>query len=392
MSEVRGGTCGDPDRPPCPACRPARRRPGDLLADPLADPFAQELVLVPARGVERWLSQRLSHRLGPPRAARTGSAPGCSSGRPPAWSPRSSGDPRGRPVVAGRAGLAAARRCSTPAPASPGAARSARTSATATPARRPTCGAAGATPSPAGWRGCSRRTPCSGRRCSPTGSRPTTPTAPAERSLPTSPGSPSCGVGWSPRSARRRRAAAPRRPRRAARRPGAIDLPPRLSLFGHTRIPVTEVELLAALGEHRDVHLWLPASLRRALARAGRPAGRGAARPTTARTSGSAIRCSPRSAATCASCSGRLTGRVGRADGAASVSSRHRRGHPARLAAARPRRQRHRRPGLAHADPDDDQRPGARLPRPGPPGRGAARGAARPARRRPRPSSRATSW
>ncbi|RNI19859.1 exodeoxyribonuclease V subunit gamma [Flexivirga caeni] len=39
--------------------------------------------------------------------------------------------------------------------------------------------------------------------------------------------------------------------------PNAI-LPERLSLFGHTRMPVTEVELLAALAEHRDVHLWLP--------------------------------------------------------------------------------------------------------------------------------------
>ncbi|MCW2767753.1 MAG: recC [Nocardioides sp.] len=37
---------------------------GELLAVPLEDPFAVELVLVPARGVERWLSQRLSHRLG----------------------------------------------------------------------------------------------------------------------------------------------------------------------------------------------------------------------------------------------------------------------------------------------------------------------------------------
>ena len=37
---------------------------GTLLATPPDDPFAQELVLVPARGVERWLSQRLSHRLG----------------------------------------------------------------------------------------------------------------------------------------------------------------------------------------------------------------------------------------------------------------------------------------------------------------------------------------
>lgn len=37
---------------------------GALLATPPADPFALDLVLVPARGVERWLSQRLSHVLG----------------------------------------------------------------------------------------------------------------------------------------------------------------------------------------------------------------------------------------------------------------------------------------------------------------------------------------
>jgi exodeoxyribonuclease V gamma subunit len=37
---------------------------GALLADPLPDPFAEELVIVPARGIERWLSQRLSHVLG----------------------------------------------------------------------------------------------------------------------------------------------------------------------------------------------------------------------------------------------------------------------------------------------------------------------------------------
>jgi exodeoxyribonuclease V gamma subunit len=37
---------------------------GALLATPLPDPFAQELVIVPAKGVERWLSQRLSHILG----------------------------------------------------------------------------------------------------------------------------------------------------------------------------------------------------------------------------------------------------------------------------------------------------------------------------------------
>jgi exodeoxyribonuclease V gamma subunit len=36
----------------------------DLLRQPLGDPFAAELVAIPARGVERWLAQRLSHTLG----------------------------------------------------------------------------------------------------------------------------------------------------------------------------------------------------------------------------------------------------------------------------------------------------------------------------------------
>ena len=37
---------------------------GDLLLNPLDDPMAQEVVAVPTHGVERWLTQRLSHRLG----------------------------------------------------------------------------------------------------------------------------------------------------------------------------------------------------------------------------------------------------------------------------------------------------------------------------------------
>ncbi|HZU71784.1 MAG TPA: exodeoxyribonuclease V subunit gamma [Acidimicrobiales bacterium] len=37
---------------------------GDLLIDPLADPMEAEVVAVPTRGVERWVTQRLSHRLG----------------------------------------------------------------------------------------------------------------------------------------------------------------------------------------------------------------------------------------------------------------------------------------------------------------------------------------
>ena len=65
--------------------------------------------------------------------------------------------------------------------------------------------------------------------------------------------------------------------------PGPLDLPARLSLFGHTRLPVTEVELLAALGEHRDVHLWLPhpsPALWDALARRSRRRRAARRRPT----------------------------------------------------------------------------------------------------------------
>ena len=35
-----------------------------LLAEPLPDPFAAELVAVPTRGMERWLTQQLSAGLG----------------------------------------------------------------------------------------------------------------------------------------------------------------------------------------------------------------------------------------------------------------------------------------------------------------------------------------
>src|SRR3954463_9611258 len=35
-----------------------------LLAEPPADPFAPEVVCVPTRGMERWLTQQVSERLG----------------------------------------------------------------------------------------------------------------------------------------------------------------------------------------------------------------------------------------------------------------------------------------------------------------------------------------
>ena len=46
--------------------------------------------------------------------------------------------------------------------------------------------------------------------------------------------------------------------RRLADDPGAIDLPPRVSVFGATRLDHDQVRVLTALAQHRDVHLWLP--------------------------------------------------------------------------------------------------------------------------------------
>ncbi|MEN5075921.1 exodeoxyribonuclease V subunit gamma, partial [Isoptericola cucumis] len=40
--------------------------------------------------------------------------------------------------------------------------------------------------------------------------------------------------------------------------PGAVDLPARLSVFGPTRLPEDQLRVLRTLAHHRDVHLWLP--------------------------------------------------------------------------------------------------------------------------------------
>ncbi|MFN8124926.1 MAG: exodeoxyribonuclease V subunit gamma [Candidatus Nanopelagicales bacterium] len=40
--------------------------------------------------------------------------------------------------------------------------------------------------------------------------------------------------------------------------PGRVDLPERLSILGATRLPAAHLDLARGLAEHRDVHLWLP--------------------------------------------------------------------------------------------------------------------------------------
>ncbi len=78
--------------------------------------------------------------------------------------------------------------------------------------------------------------------------------------------------------------------RRLRDEPSLVDLPERFSVFGPTRLTSDQVQVLAALGEHRDVHLWLSAPLARAVGPGGaerpggdpsarRPGGRAAAAP-----------------------------------------------------------------------------------------------------------------
>lgn len=57
--------------------------------------------------------------------------------------------------------------------------------------------------------------------------------------------------------------------------PGAVDLPPRVSVFGPTRITETFRQVASALGAHRDVHLFVPhpgPALWRAVATTAAPA------------------------------------------------------------------------------------------------------------------------
>ncbi|RZL70775.1 MAG: exodeoxyribonuclease V subunit gamma, partial [Rhodococcus sp. (in: high G+C Gram-positive bacteria)] len=40
--------------------------------------------------------------------------------------------------------------------------------------------------------------------------------------------------------------------------PNAVDLPSRLSVFGPTRLTADQLDILHALAHHRDVHIWIP--------------------------------------------------------------------------------------------------------------------------------------
>ncbi|MFC6285496.1 exodeoxyribonuclease V subunit gamma [Nocardioides sp. GCM10027113] len=235
---------------------------GGLLSTPLADPFAEEVVVVPARGVERWLTQRLSHRLGAGPRGGDGVCAGVRFLQPRSlvslllgrdredpWDPErlvwpllatidaSLDEPwcttlaahLGHGLTGPDADLRSGRRYSV-------AIRLASLFASYAVQRpqlvadwregRDTDGAGGQVADDLAWQ------PELWRRL-------------LDR------------VDAEPPDVRHARVVAALEADRDPHGDG-LDLPPRLSLFGHTRIPVTEVALLRALGRHRDVHLFLP--------------------------------------------------------------------------------------------------------------------------------------
>jgi exodeoxyribonuclease V gamma subunit len=226
---------------------------GALLADPLPDPFAQELVLVPARGVERWLCQRLSHVLGrsPGPASGDGVCAGVAFGSPTSliaeitgtadddpWSPESMTWPL-LEVIDRSLGQPWCRALTTHlGDGLPDAEAELRRGRRYSVARR----LAGLFASYARQRPRLLADWLQGR----------TPNLDAD-------------LAWQPelwRALVQRTDADPphiRHEKAVARlREGPTDLPARVSLFGHTRLACTEVELLDALAAHRDLHLWLP--------------------------------------------------------------------------------------------------------------------------------------
>ncbi|MDF9714961.1 exodeoxyribonuclease V subunit gamma [Nocardioides sp. ChNu-99] len=235
---------------------------GELLARPVDDPFAEEVVVVPARGVERWLTQRLSHRLGTGPRGGDGVCAGVRFLTPHSLVSVLLGREHDDPWEPGRLAwpvleavdahldeawaLPLARHLgavlSPGEPAELGELR--RTRRWAVARRLAGAFASYAAQRPAlvaDWR--------------------------AGRDTDGAGGVLAEDLRWQAELWRRvvERVDAPAPDERhaatlTALRSGddGLDLPDRLSLFGHTRLPVAEVELLEALATRREVHLWLP--------------------------------------------------------------------------------------------------------------------------------------
>ncbi len=223
---------------------------GALLSDPLPDPFAEEVVIVPAKGVERWLSQRLSHVLGRGHG-QDGVCAGISFRNPRSliaeltgttdddpWSP----DAMVWPLLEVIDESCSADWCKTLATHlghfEVGEEKELRQGRRYAVARR-----------------------LAGLFASYARQRPQL-LIDWENGVA---GDIDSDLLWQPplwRALIDRIDADPPHIRHAKTltrlQESPTELPQRLSLFGHTRLPATEVELLDALATHHDLHLWLP--------------------------------------------------------------------------------------------------------------------------------------
>ncbi|MDN5744378.1 MAG: exodeoxyribonuclease V subunit gamma [Nocardioidaceae bacterium] len=226
---------------------------GELLATPPEDSFAKDVVVVAAKGVERWLAQRLSHRLGAGVRGADGVCAGIDFLRPRSLVALLTGTDRSDPWHPDRLAWVVLDAMDTGID-EPWAAPLARHLGThlagverdLRQARR--YGLAHRLARLFASYGVQRPALLTGWQ------------AGNDTDLPSD-------LSWQPELWRRVTAsihAPPPDVRHAEtcqalrERPEQFTLPARLSLFGHTRLPVTEVALLDALAAHRDVHLLLP--------------------------------------------------------------------------------------------------------------------------------------
>ncbi len=230
----------------------------DLLATPLADPFAEEVVVVPARGVERWLTQRLSHRLGAGTRGGDGVCAGVRFLNPQSLVAMLLGRERDDPWEPERLAWTVLGVID----------ESLGEPWCATLTAHLGHGASDEDGELRQGRRWSVARRLAGLFASYAVQRPQLVTDWREGRDTDGLGDPlEVDLRWQAELWRRvvDRVDAPAPDQRLADtivrlRAGddGLELPGRLSLFGHTRMPVTEVALLEALGTRQEVHLWLP--------------------------------------------------------------------------------------------------------------------------------------
>jgi exodeoxyribonuclease V gamma subunit len=266
---------------------------GDLLSVPPGDPVAAEVVAVPTRGVERWITQRLAHRLG---AGPTGEGGVCANLDYPfpgtlvaRASAQATGiDPAVDPWAPDRLVWTLIDVLDSRAE-DPVLAPLVQHLAAVTPPPRPSAVDPGA-----GKRPERPRRFATARHIAelfdryavhrPDMIQEWAAGGPADAGAPDAgSGAGPPGAGWQPHLWRlvRQAVTAPSPAERlsdAVARivsdPGSLDLPERLSVFGLTRLPAGHLLVLDAIAAHRDVHLFLLHPSGRLWERAASLAGR----------------------------------------------------------------------------------------------------------------------